>query len=192
MKGKIIILSGPSGTGKSTIIRRLMATRPDLKLGFSVSVTSRAPREGETHGKEYYFISKEEFRRRVENGEFVEWEEVYEGNYYGTLKSEIDRLVNDGFSVIMDIDVKGGLNLKKIYKDEAFSIFILPPSIQELENRLRDRGSESAESLERRLQKAEYEMSFAPQYDAEIVNHDSSESAEEVARYIENFKPGQN
>lgn len=182
-KGKIIVLSAPSGTGKSTIISRII-DRPELALGFSISATSRSPRGEECDGREYYFISNEEFRRRVDNGEFVEWEEVYPGTCYGTLRSEVERVVTAGKNLIMDIDVKGGLNVKKIFGDESVAIFILPPSHEELERRLRGRGTDSEETILKRLAKAEYELSFAPQYDVRVVNDDIDKAADEVASVI--------
>lgn len=178
-KGKIIILSAPSGTGKSTIIARLMQN-PDLKLGFSVSATSRAPRGAEVNGREYYFLSPEEFRAKVDNEEFVEWEEVYAGTCYGTLVSEVERVIDSGRNLIMDIDVKGALNVKKRYGSQALSLFILPPSVEELERRLRSRSTDTEESIRKRLEKAEYEMSFAPQFDTRIVNDDLDRASKEV------------
>lgn len=178
-KGKIIILSAPSGTGKSTIIARLMQN-PDLKLGFSVSATSRAPRGAEVNGREYYFLSPEEFRAKVDNEEFVEWEEVYAGTCYGTLVSEVERVIDSGRNLIMDIDVKGALNVKKRYGSQALSLFILPPSVEELERRLRSRSTDTEESIRKRLEKAEYEMSFAPQFDTRIVNDDLDLASKEV------------
>lgn len=189
MKGKIIILSGPSGCGKSTIIKRIMKQRPDLNLGFSVSATSREPRPGETDGKDYYFISPEEFRKKIENDELVEWEEVYSGTYYGTLKSEVKRLVDNGHTVVLDVDVKGGMNIKKIYGEKALSIFVLPPSIEILEERLRGRATETEENIRKRLDKAELEISLSPNYDICIVNDNVDLVAPRVADTIDNFKP---
>ena len=185
-KGKIIILSAPSGTGKSTIIRELRK-QPELNLGFSVSATSRSPRPGENHGKEYYFISEKEFRKRISNDEFVEWEEVYSGTLYGTLKEEVERITLSGRNLIMDIDVKGALNVKKIYPEESISIFILPPSIQVLEKRLSDRGTDSAETIRKRVEKAEYELSFAPDFDFRVVNDSLKEACAEIYDIILNF-----
>ncbi len=184
--GKIIILSAPSGTGKSTIISRLME-RPDLRLQFSVSATSRAPRGEEVNGREYYFLTPEEFRKKADAGEFVEWEEVYAGTCYGTLRSEIDRITDAGNNVIMDIDVKGGLNVKKIFGPRALSIFILPPSHEELERRLRGRGTDSEETILRRLAKADFELGFAPQFDTRVVNDDLDEATRETAKVISGF-----
>lgn len=188
MKGKIIILSAPSGTGKSSIIKHLMATRPDLDLHFSISATSRAPREGEQDKREYYFLSKEQFREKIENNEFVEWEEVYEGTYYGTLLSEIKSKVEAGHTVIMDVDVMGSLNIKKRFGDKALALFIMPPSIQELEMRLQNRGTDTPDDVARRLAKAGYEMTFAPNFDDVVINDDFFQAADEVAERIKNFK----
>lgn len=185
-KGKIIILSAPSGTGKSTIIARLME-KPDLKLGFSVSATSRLPRGAEKHGCEYYFLTPEEFRLKVDNDEFVEWEEVYQGTCYGTLVSEVERVTGAGYNLIMDIDVKGALNVKKRYGADAISIFILPPSLEELERRLRARSTDSEESITKRLSKAEYEMSFSDGFDKRVVNDNLDTASQEVESLIKEF-----
>lgn len=184
-KGKIIVLSAPSGTGKSSIIKRLLEF-PELHLGFSVSATSRAPRGTEQHGTEYYFISHEEFKRKAEAGDFVEWEEVYPGTCYGTLKSEVKRVTEAGKNLIMDIDVKGGLNVKKCYGDQALTIFILPPSKEELERRLRGRGTDADDVIRKRLDKADYELSFAPQFDVRVVNDDLEKAVEEVRALVLN------
>ena len=182
-KGKVIVLSAPSGTGKSSIIKRLLEY-PELNLGFSVSATSRAPRGAEQHGVEYYFISHEEFKRRADAEDFVEWEEVYPGTCYGTLKSEVTRVTEAGRNLIMDIDVKGGLNVKKCFGDQALTIFILPPSKEELERRLRGRGTDAEEVIRKRLDKADFELSFAPQFDVRVVNDDLERAVEEVRRLI--------
>lgn len=186
-EGKIIILSAPSGTGKSSIISKL-EKMDELRLGFSISATSRKPRGEEQDGKEYYFISPEEFKRRVENNEFVEWEEVYPGTCYGTLHSEIERVTCTGNrNLIMDIDVKGGLNVKKLYGDRALSIFILPPSFEELGRRLRGRGTDSEETITKRLDKAEYELGFSKEFDCRVVNCDLDKAVAEVAGLIRDF-----
>lgn len=182
-KGKIIVLSAPSGTGKSSIIKKLLEY-PELNLGFSISATSRAPRGTEQHGVEYYFISQTEFMKRAESGEFVEWEEVYPGTCYGTLKSEVQRVIDAGKNLIMDIDVKGGLNVKKCYGDQAITIFILPPSKEELERRLRGRGTDAEDLIRKRLDKADYELSFAPQFDVTIVNDDLDKAVSEVRELV--------
>ncbi len=185
-KGKIIIVSAPSGTGKSSIISKII-DNPELALGFSVSATSRSPRGEERDGREYYFLTPDEFSRRVEAGEFVEWEEVYKGTCYGTLLSEVERVTGEGRNLIMDIDVKGALNVKKRFGDEAVSIFIMPPSLEELERRLRGRQTDSEEAISRRLGKAGYEMTFASEFDERVVNDNLSRAASEVEEIIMNF-----
>lgn len=169
MIGKIIVLAAPSGCGKSTIINALVKGG-DLNLGFSVSATTRAPRDGEADGVHYHFLSEEEFRRRIAAGGFVEYEEVYPGRFYGTLRSEIDRLTGEGFNVILDLDVNGALNVKKMYGKQAMTVFIEPPSVEELRRRLESRGSESPEAIDTRIARAEYEISRAPEFDSRIVN----------------------
>lgn len=186
MKGKIIILSAPSGSGKSSIIARLI-DKEDLQLGFSISATSRSPRGEERDGVEYYFLSPEEFDRRVKAGDFVEWEEVYAGTCYGTLRSEVERVVGCGRNLIMDVDVKGGVRLKEIFGDDAISIFIMPPSVEELERRLRGRATDSDDTIRRRLAKAEYELTFAPRYDTVIVNDQLDRAAAETETTIRRF-----
>lgn len=183
-KGKIIVLSAPSGTGKSTIIQRLLQ-HPGLKLGFSISATSRSPRGTERNGVEYYFMSRQEFDDRVARDEFVEWEEVYAGTCYGTLRSEVERVTGQGRNLIMDIDVKGALNVKRCFGDRAVSIFILPPSLEELERRLRGRATDTEETIAKRLAKAEYELSFAPQFDCRVVNDDLDHASDQVRAIIE-------
>lgn len=170
--GKLIIISAPSGTGKSTLITRLMAEHPELELRFSVSATSRAPRGTEQHGVEYYFFSPEEFEQRIARGEFLEYEEVYSGRYYGTLRSEVDARLAEGKRVIFDVDYVGGLNIKQAYGVEALSIFILPPSIEELRQRLVGRSTDSPEVIEERIAKAELELQHAERFDLQLVNDD--------------------
>lgn len=182
-KGKIIILSAPSGTGKSTIIAKLME-QPDICLGFSVSATSRQPRGNEVHGKDYYFLSPEEFDQKIANGEFVEWEEVYAGTKYGTLRSEVENVINSGCNLIMDIDVKGALSVKKIFGKDATSIFVVPPSLEVLEHRLRSRATDSEESISKRLHKAEFELEFAPKFDYKVVNDSLEHAVEEIRQII--------
>ena len=186
MQGKLIIFSAPSGSGKSTIINKLMSEY-GLRGRFSISATSRKPRGSEQDGVEYYFLSEEDFRRRISEGDFLEYEEVYPGCFYGTLRSEMDRTLAQGENVILDIDVQGGLNVKKIYGDRALTLFIQPPSIERLRERLERRGTDAPEVIERRLAKAETELSFAPKYDAVVVNDDLEEACRDAARVIEDF-----
>ena len=170
MKGKLIIVSAPSGTGKSTIISWLMKEHPELKLVFSISCTSRAPRGTEQNGVEYFFLTPEEFRQRIDNGEFLEYEEVYEGRFYGTLKSQVERQLEAGQNVVFDVDVKGGVNIKQFYGDEALSLFIQPPSINELRRRLEGRGTDAPEVIDQRIARAEFELTFAKKFDKVVVN----------------------
>lgn len=185
-KGKLIVISAPSGCGKSTIIKQIIDDER-LKLGFSISATSRKPREGEEHGVHYYFISDEEFLQLIKEDKFVEWEEVYAGTHYGTLVSEVDRVTGEGRNLILDIDVKGGVNVKERFGEEALSLFIMPPSVDELGKRLRGRATDSEETILKRLAKAEYEIGFAPQYDTVIINDDLDTAVEEVRSAILNF-----
>ena len=186
MQGKLIIFSAPSGSGKSTIINKLMSEY-GLRGRFSISATSRKPRGSEQDGVEYYFLTEEDFRRRISEGDFLEYEEVYPGCFYGTLRSEVDRTLDQGENVILDIDVQGGLNVKKIYGDRALTLFIQPPSIERLRERLERRGTDAPEVIERRLAKAETELSYAPKYDAVVVNDDLEEACRDAARVIEDF-----
>lgn len=186
MKGKIIILSAPSGTGKSTIIGRLMEDA-GLRLGFSVSATSRKPRGEEKNGVDYFFLSEDDFQRKIERGEFVEWEEVYAGTRYGTLESEVARVTSEGYNLIMDVDVKGALNIKKRYGDDAISIFIMPPDVATLGARLRSRGTDTEETIERRLGKAEYEMRFADRFDKVVINDNLDDAVADVDSLIRDF-----
>ena len=186
MQGKLIIFSAPSGSGKSTIINKLMSEY-GLRGRFSISATSRKPRGSEQDGVEYYFLTEVDFRGRISEGDFLEYEEVYPGCFYGTLRSEVDRTLARGENVILDIDVQGGLNVKKIYGDRALTLFIQPPSIERLRERLERRGTDAPEVIERRLAKAETELSFAPKYDAVVVNDDLEEACRDAARVIEDF-----
>jgi guanylate kinase len=187
MAGKAIIFSAPSGSGKTTIVKHLLNTNPDL--GFSISASTRDRRgRTEAHGKDYYFLTPIEFKEKIDKNEFIEWEEVYEGNFYGTLKSEIERIWQSGKNVIFDVDVKGGLNLKKYFGDKALSIFVKVPSIEVLKDRLKDRGTESTESLSRRLFKANFEMSFQDQFDIVLINEDLNKSLIEAQQLYDNFK----
>ena len=186
-KGKLIIVSAPSGSGKSTIVQWLMKEHPELRLYFSISCTSRPPRGTEQDGVEYFFLSPEEFKEKIENDEFVEYEEVYEGRFYGTLKSQVERQLEAGQNVVFDVDVKGGVNIKRFYGDEAMSLFIQPPSIEELRRRLEGRGTDTPEDIEQRLAKAEYELTFAPHFDHVVVNDDLQTAEEETFRLVKEF-----
>lgn len=179
MAGKLIIFSAPSGSGKSTIIRFLLE-KQELNLHFSISATSRAPRGTERDGVEYYFLSPDEFRQKIAAGDFLEYEEVYTDKYYGTLKSEVERRLGEGENVVLDVDVVGGCNVKKMYGGRALSVFIQPPSIEVLRERLIGRGTDAPDVIESRLAKAEYELSFAGRFDVVIVN-DRLEEAEAKA-----------
>ncbi|MCM1035764.1 MAG: guanylate kinase [Bacteroides sp.] len=170
-QGKIIVISAPSGSGKSTIINSILE-EGCFDLDFSVSATNRNPRPGEEDGVHYHFLSTEEFRNAVDSGQFIEWEEVYPGRYYGTLRSEIDRMLRHGHNVILDIDVRGALNVKKIYGDTARTIFIAPPSIEELRRRLEQRGTDDADRIATRVGRAAYEINLAPEFDERVVNDD--------------------
>ncbi len=184
-EGRIIIFSAPSGSGKSTIINALRE-RGDIDMQFSVSATNRPPREGETDGVHYYFLTTPDFEAHIAAGDFVEYEEVYPGRFYGTLRSEIDRILHSGHNCVLDIDVKGALNVKRLYGDRALSIFIMPPSIAELRRRLEGRGTEEQEWIEKRLAKAQWEMDFAPQFDHRVVNDTLSHAVAQVAEIIKN------
>ncbi|MBD5198222.1 MAG: guanylate kinase [Bacteroidales bacterium] len=185
-RGKVIIISAPSGCGKSTIINAVREM-PGMDLQFSVSATNRDPRPGETDGVSYYFLSDDEFRRRLDAGDFVEYCEVYPGRFYGTLKSEVERTRGEGHDVILDIDVVGGVNVKEIFGDEALSLFIMPPSVDELRRRLEHRGTDSAERIAERVGRAEYEIGFAPRYDKVVVNDQLDEAVAETAKIIAVF-----
>lgn len=185
MKGKLIIFSAPSGSGKSTLVQYLM--QQGLDLAFSISCTSRAPRGTEKHGVEYYFLSPEEFRQRIANDEFLEYEEVYTDKFYGTLKSEVERLTDEGHTVLFDVDVKGGVNIKKYYGDRAMSLFVQPPSIEELSRRLHGRGTDTEEVIQTRLDKAAYELTFAPKFDKVIVNDDLEKAKAETLKVVKEF-----
>lgn len=171
-KGKMIIVSAPSGSGKSTIVNWLMQEHPELNLYFSISCTSRAPRGTEQNGVEYFFISPEEFKEKIARGEFLEYEEVYEDRFYGTLKEQVESQRMNGENVVFDVDVKGGCSIKQYYGDEALSLFIQPPSIEELKRRLVNRGTDSLEDIEKRLSKASYELTFAEKFDKILINDD--------------------
>jgi guanylate kinase len=183
--GRLIVFSAPSGAGKTTIVREVMKVVPNLS--FSVSATSRSPRVGEVDGRDYYFLSVEDFKMRIEQNAFVEWEEVYPDRFYGTLKMEVERIRNEGRNVLFDVDVLGGLNIKKLFGTEALALFIAPPTIDELKNRLINRASDTAEDIEIRLKKAAYEMSFSNQFDEVIINHDLQKAVKEVVGVIKSF-----
>ena len=185
-EGKIIIVSAPSGCGKSTIINALMA-RGDIDMQFSVSATNRPPREGEVDGVNYHFLSDEEFRREISNDAFIEYEEVYPGRFYGTLKREVERVCGQGHNIVLDIDVKGGVNVKKMYGDRALSLFIVPPSVETLRRRLESRATDDKAAIDCRVAKAEYELSFSPMYDCRIVNDNLDEAVENVHDVIVKF-----
>ena len=183
--GKLIIFSAPSGSGKTTIVRRIMQTIPGLE--FSISATSRAPRGVEQHGHDYYFLSAEEFDRAIAEDSFVEWEEVYAGTKYGTLKSELERIWAQGHTILFDVDVKGGVRLKSIFGEQALSIFVMPPSIDELRNRLVGRATDSPEKIEQRVAKAAEELTYAPQFDKTVVNDNLDAAVAEVEQIVTTF-----
>ena len=185
-EGKAIIFCAPSGSGKTTIVRHLLATNP--KLGFSISACTRDKRgRSEENGKDYYFLTPEEFKQKIDNNEFVEWEEVYEGNFYGTLKSEVQRIWDQGKHVIFDVDVKGGMDLKKYFGDRGLSIFVKVPSLEVLKERLKDRKTESDDSLSQRLFKAQFEMKFQDKFDVVLVNENLEESLAEASKLVNDF-----
>jgi guanylate kinase len=185
MKGKLVIISAPSGAGKSTLIRHLLNS--GINLEFSISATTRAPRGSERNGKEYYFFTLEEFRKGIEDECFFEWEEVYKDQMYGTMKSEIKRIWDNGNHVLFDVDVKGGINLKNIFKQETISIFIMPPSVKELEIRLRRRGTDDGQKIKMRLAKAEQEMKLADRFDNIVINDDLEQAKREVYNIVYSF-----
>ena len=185
MHGKLVIISAPSGAGKTTIVKYLL--EHGLNLEFSISATTRKIRGDETNGKEYFFLTVEEFRRKIDNGDFAEWEEVYKDHYYGTLKSEIERIWNDGKHVLFDVDVRGGINLKRIFGKKAISIFIKPPSVSELEKRLMKRGTDSEEKIKMRVMKAEEEMKSEASFDYVVINDCIAIAQSEVFNLVRNF-----
>ncbi len=184
-QGKLIIFSAPSGAGKTTIVSHLL--KKGLNLGFSISATSRQPRGVEVHGKDYYFLTTEEFKAKIANDEFLEWEEVYPGCFYGTLKSEVDRITQSGQNILFDVDVVGGCNIKKYYGDKALAVFVQPPSIDELEKRLIGRSTDSPEVIAKRVGKAAQEMEYASQFDVIIVNDDLELALQEAEDKITGF-----
>ena len=187
MKGKLLIFSAPSGCGKSTIINWLMTEHPELRMKFSISCTSRPPRGQEKNGVEYFFLTPEEFRKKIDNDEFVEYEEVYKDRFYGTLKSQVETQLEAGENVVFDVDVHGAMNIKKYYGAQAMSLYIQPPSIEELRKRLEGRGTESAEEIEKRIGRADYELTFAKQFDEVVVNDILDKAKEEAYSKILDF-----
>ena len=187
MKGKLIIVSAPSGSGKSTIVNWLMQEHPELNLYFSISCTSRAPRGEEKDGVEYFFLTPEAFKEKIKNNEFLEYEEVYENRFYGTLKAQVERQREAGQNVVFDVDVKGGVNIKKHYGKKALRLFIQPPSIEELRRRLEGRGTDTQEAIEQRIAKAAYELTFAPKFDRVVVNDDLETAKQETFNIINDF-----
>ena len=187
MKGKLLIFSAPSGSGKSTIVNWLMQEHPELNLYFSISCTSRAPRGTEQDGVEYFFLTPEEFRNKINNAEFLEYEEVYQDRFYGTLKEQVEKQMEAGQNVVFDVDVKGGINIKNYYGERALSIFIQPPSVKELRRRLIGRGTDSLEAIKNRLAKAEYEMTFSSQFDKIVVNDNLDDAKAETLQLVSDF-----
>ena len=184
--GKAIIFSAPSGSGKTSLVKHLMQEVPNL--GFSISACTRDKRgRHEVHGRDYYFLGIDEFKTKIDQDAFVEWEEVYAGNFYGTLKEEVHRIWKEGKAVIFDVDVKGGLALKKYFGEQALAIFVKVPSLEVLESRLNDRGTESEESLSRRIYKAKFEMTFEPQFDVTVLNDDFTRSSAETVDLVNTF-----
>jgi guanylate kinase len=186
VKGKMIVFSAPSGSGKTTIVRDLL-TKDELKLEFSISAASRAPRGAEVNGKDYHFMSVEDFKSNIDKDSFLEWEEVYPDNFYGTLKSEVERIWNDGKHVIFDIDVVGGLNIKKQFPEETLAVFVMPPSVEELRNRLTARDTETPEKIEMRVAKAEAELKFADEFDIVLLNRDLEVAKAEAYQNVMTF-----
>ena len=184
-KGKILVFSSPSGAGKTTIVHHLLKRFPSL--AFSVSATTRPQRPHETNGKDYFFLTTEEFRKKIEEGAFVEWEEVYENTYYGTLRSEVERLLEEGKNVVFDVDVKGALNIKRQFGDRALAVFVMPPSVEELEKRLRHRSTDPEESIRERVAKAKIEMSYADKFDVILVNDILEETLRKAEEIVKKF-----
>ncbi|MDO9510677.1 MAG: guanylate kinase [Bacteroidales bacterium] len=184
-KGKLIVFSAPSGAGKTTIVKALLTRIPELE--FSVSACSRPMREGEVHSKDYYFLSAEEFRQKIQREEFLEWEEVYDDRFYGTLKTELQRIWDKNHHVLFDVDVKGGINIKQQYPANTLSVFVMPPSLEVLSERLINRGTEVETELKKRLGKAEFEMTFAPQFDLQIINDDLESAINQAEKEVRRF-----
>jgi len=186
MKGKLIIFSAPSGAGKSTIVKYLI-DHSDINFGFSISATSRLPRGTEQDGVEYFFLTPEEFKQKITEGAFIEYEEVYPGCFYGTLKSEVERVLNSGKHMLFDVDVKGGLAIKKLYGEEALAVFVQPPSVEELHRRLISRATDSEEMIAKRVSKAAWEMQFASGFDRIIINKDLQEAQQKTQKIVLDF-----
>lgn len=185
IKGKLLIFSAPSGSGKTTLVKYIMENIDNLL--FSISATSRSPRGSEVNGKDYYFLSVDDFRKKIEDNKFVEWEEVYGGRYYGTLISEVERIRNSGNHVVFDVDVVGGVNIKNQFKDDALAVFVMPPSLEELEKRLISRNTDSDDDIRIRIEKAEFELTFAPKFDYIIINDDLEKAKKEVLNTVKAF-----
>ena len=185
MPGKLIIFSAPSGAGKTTIVKHLLCS--ELPLEFSISACSRSPRTGEINGKDYYFLSLEEFKQKIADDQFIEWEEVYAGNFYGTLKSELERIWGNGNHVLFDVDVKGGIHLKKRFPSNTLAVFVMPPSVKELEKRLINRSTDDAETIRKRVDKAVYELKYADQFDVVIVNDDLQDAKNKAFKLVSYF-----
>lgn len=185
-KGKLIVFSAPSGSGKTTIVRHLLA-QADLNLEFSISAATREARGEEVNGKDYYFMSLDQFKQHIKNEDFVEWEEVYRDNFYGTLKSEVERIWAKGKNVIFDIDVAGGLRIKSKFPEETLAVFVKPPSVDELKRRLKERSTESEEKINMRIAKAHVELATAPQFDVIIKNYDLEVALDEAYQLVKNF-----
>lgn len=186
-KGKVIIVSAPSGAGKSTIVGWLMSEHPELKLKFSISATSRPPRGEEKDGVHYFFLSEEEFKQRIANDAFVEYEEVYPGRFYGTLKEQVEKQLEEGYNVVLDVDVVGGCNVKKFYGERALSLFIQPPSVEELRRRLIGRATDKLEEIEQRVAKSAYEMTFSSRFDKVVVNDNLADAMQTAYNVVSTF-----
>lgn len=184
-RGKLIIFAAPSGSGKTSIVKHLLAQRFPLK--FSISATTRPKRPNEIEGRDYFFLTEEQFQDKIAAGDFLEWEEVYSGAYYGSLKSEVDKLLDKGMNVLFDVDVMGALNIKKIYGNQALALFVKAPSVEALVERLRKRGTETDESIKRRVDKANFELSYEPEFDITIINNDLEEAQNDAKLIILNF-----
>jgi guanylate kinase len=186
MSGKVIIVSAPSGAGKTTIVKHLLALK-SLHLEFSISACTRSRREDETEGSDYYFMTVDDFRSKIDDGRFLEWEEVYKGSYYGTLKSEVERIWQNGKNILFDVDVEGAVNLKQIFKEKALSVFIMPPSIEELQRRLEKRGMDSPDKIRKRINKAGYELKFVSKFDRTIINDVLNKALQEAEKMASEF-----